>query len=404
MRLFGALLLTTAVCTAAIASEEWFDRLEQSLTFAAPDDAVRARLGGLLTLEGYQVEQPPPGLVFTEGHRLFNPRLELSLHGQFGPRVLGFVQATVDRGFDPGANPLRLRLEEYAVTLLPWAGTQFQVQLGQFSTVIGNWVARHDAWDNPFVGAPLPYEHLTAINDSVAPASPAAFVAFDPDERYEYNPIIWGPSYATGVAVAARRGRFEIAAELKNTGPASRPEDWPLHRVGFDRPAVAARLGFRPDLRWSLGLSASDSVYYSPAAAATLPAGTSRRDYRARLLGHDFGFAWHHLQIWGEIFHARFEVPRVGIARTVAGYVETKYKFTPQLFGAVRWNRQVFATIPDGRGGRLPWGADRWRIDLATGYRFTSHLALKVQASVENGDTPGARLRSNWATQFALRF
>ena len=46
-----------------------------------------------------------------------------------------------------------------------------------------------------------------------------------------------------------------------------------------------------------------------------------------------------------------FQVPRVGDADTFAYYLEGKYKFTPQLFGALRWNQQLFATVPDGLGG-----------------------------------------------------
>jgi hypothetical protein len=55
---------------------------------------------------------------------------------------------------------------------------------------------------------------------------------------------------------------------------------------------------------------------------------------------------------WAEFYEARFEVPNVGDADTFAYYVEAKYKFTPQLFGAVRWNQQLFNTINNGYGGR----------------------------------------------------
>ena len=34
--------------------------------------------------------------------------------------------------------------------------------------------------------------------------------------KYSFNPVIWGPSYATGVSVSGRLGRFDYAAELKN--------------------------------------------------------------------------------------------------------------------------------------------------------------------------------------------
>jgi len=396
-------VLTAFAGATASASDEWMDRLEERLTFSAWDDTLRARLSGLLSLEGYSITQPAPGLLFTSSDRLFNPRLAVFLNAQVGPRLFGFVQARVDRGFDPSNERLRVRLDEYAVTYIPWADTPFNVQVGQFATVIGNWMARHDSWENPFINAPLPYENQTSIYDTEAPLSGRDFATFEPGEKYEYNPVIWGPSYATGAAIAGRRGRFELAVEVKNSGPSSRPELWSIEALGFGRPAYAARLGFRPDLRWKLGISASDSVYFAP-GAEHLPPGTSRHDFRQRLLGQDIGFAWRHLQVWAELFQVWFEVPRVGTVRTIAGYAEVKYKFTPRVFGALRWNRQGFSSIDDGAGNRVRWGNSLWRTDLSAGYRFTSRTIIKVQASSQREATQRERLRMNYAAQFNLRF
>ena len=78
-------------------------------------------------------------------------------------------------------------------------------------------------------------------------------------------------------------------------------------------------------------------------AEPTLPPGRDIGDYREFVLGQDVSFAWRHLQLWAEFYEARFEVPRVGNADTFAYYyIEAKYKFTPQLFGAIRWNQQLF--------------------------------------------------------------
>ena len=206
-------------------------------------------------------------------------------------------------------------------------------------------------------------------------------------------------------AVTARRGRFDFAAEIKNVGPSSRPDAWSVTRTGFEHPAVSARLGFRPDLRWSLGFSASDGAYFMPRAGPTLPTGRRIGDFHERLLAHDLRFAWRHLQVWAEIFHARFAVPLVGDVRTIAGYVEVKYKFTPRVYGALRWNRQGFSQTSDGVGHRVPWGHDLTRLDLGAGYRFTSRIDFKVQASGQRESTrPEKREQLNYAAQFNVRF
>jgi predicted porin len=135
-----------------------------------------------------------------------------------------------------------------------------------------------------------------------------------------------------------------------------------------------------------------------------LPPGRDIGDYRELVLGQDVSFAWHHLQLWAEFYEARFEVPRVGDADTVAYYFEAKYKITPQLFGALRWNQQFFNSINDGTGGDLRWGQDLGRIDVAAGYRFTSHTQLKLQYSFQHETTGPGNDNHLIAAQVTLRF
>src|SRR5919204_1632354 len=100
------------------------------------------------------------------------------------------------------------------------------LQIGKFATVVGNWVPRHLSWDNPFINAPLPYENITAVSDKGAPASARDFVERFEREKYEFVPVIWGPSYASGISVSGRLGKFDYAAEMKNASLSSRPESW----------------------------------------------------------------------------------------------------------------------------------------------------------------------------------
>jgi hypothetical protein len=402
MRLNWFLILLPVITLPLIAEEDPLDRLGQDLAFAAFDDSFRGKFSGNLDIEGYRVEQPSPGLVFTREHEVFNPRLTLALDVRWGPHVYGYAAAAGDKGFNPGSQKPGFRSREYFVRFTPDDDGRVSLQVGKFANVIGNWVARHTSWENPFITAPLPYENVTAISDIEGPSSAAEFVApFVAGEKYEYNPILWGPGYASGASLGGKLGKFDYAFEVKNTGPASRPESWTVERVGFSQPSLNVRVGFRPDVRWNLGFSASDSAYLLPVAAPTLPAGHDRGDYRERLLGQDIGFEWHHLQVWAELYESEFDVPRVGLARSVAGYIETKYKITPQFFGALRINRQVFSDVSTP-AGEVPWGADIWRQDVAAGYRFTPHTQLKLQVSFESAD--GAAGRANYAGQFIVRF
>jgi hypothetical protein len=407
-----ALLLATAILPGV--RGDWVDELDDALTWSAAGDNVRWHLSGTLDLEYYRFQQPAPGLIDAEGRDLFNPRLALFLDAQLGARWYGFAQARADRGFDPGGYAGRLRLDEYALRYSVRPDASLAVQIGKFATVAGNWVARHQSWDNPFVTAPLPYENPTGIFDGDAALTPGELLLWSdvrpgPAGRFidfgSYRvPVIWGPSYASGLAVSGESGRLTYALEVKNAALSSRPEAWGPARTQWQDPTVTARFGWKPDESWNLGLTASTGTYLRPEAAPTLAPGRVLSDYRENLLGTDLSYAWHHWQLWAECFLARFEIPGVGNADTFAYYVETKYKFTPQFFGAVRWNQQLFGTVADGPAGQVRWGRNMWRLDVAPAYRFTPHALLKVQYSVEHGRSPTRTLAETLALQVVLRF
>jgi hypothetical protein len=155
---------------------------------------------------------------------------------------------------------------------------------------------------------------------------------------------------------------------------------------------------------WTFGVSTSTGTYLQPEAEPTLAAGHSLDDYRQIVIAQDIGFAWHHLQVWAEFFETRFEIPNVGDVDTFAYYLEAKYKITPQLFGALRWNQQIFNTVRDSEGDRATWGRDVWRIDSAVGYRFTAHTQLKLQYSLQHEDSGPREYGHTVAAQVTMRF
>ncbi len=401
---FVAALLLAGTVTAAPAAESFLDRVDEALTITAFGDRVRARLSGTIELEYYNFPQIPTYLIDADGHNLFNPRFSFFLDAQIGPSFYLFVQSRVDRGFDPADESIRMRLDEIALRFTPWEDGRFSLQIGKFATVVGAWVERHLAWDNPFINAPLAYENLTQIEESAAPTDAFAFARAAVQEKYEHNPILWGPVYATGIAVSGRLGRFSYAAEVKNSALSSRPQSWDSTDVGFEHPTVSLRVGYRPDQAWNFGFSASEGAYFRSEAGPTLPRGRGIGDYRQFVLGQDISFAWHKLQLWAEFIEARFEVPRVGNADTFSYFLEAKYKFTTQLFGALRWNQQLYADVPDGTGRRAPWGVDLWRVDSALGFRFTPHTQLKLQYSFEREMAGREDARHTFAAQFTVKY
>jgi hypothetical protein len=405
MKLLTTLVFGAFICTAnAIDLDEFIDQIDTALTFSSPDHDVRARLSGTFDTEFYHFDQPPPGLIDSSSDNLFNPRLTLFLDGQMGKQIYFFAQARLDRGFDPTDHGAQIRMDEYAVRLTPWDDGRFNLQVGKFATVVGNWVPRHLSWENPFINAPLVYENVTPVSDKVAPASRLDFITRFDSGKYEFSPVLWGPSYASGISVSGRIEQFDYALEMKNSSISSRPSSWNITTNGFDRPAFDGRVGFRPNQMWTFGFSASEGTYFRTEAEQTLPRGGNIDDYREFVFGQDASFAWHHLQVWAEFYEARFQVPRVGDADTFAYYLEAKYKFTPQFFGALRWSQQLFDTINAGSRGSVQWGSDLGRIDLAGAYRFTPHTQLKLQYSFQKETSAPNDDNHMFAMQFTVRF
>jgi len=410
--LAGVLFLAAG---AALGQDDPMDRIDDQLSFGGWNDQVRLRVSGDLDLEGYYVTQTEPGLIFVERNAFFNPRLSLFVDAQLGSYVYAFAQVRADNGFDPGESGPRVRPDEYVLRYSPLGDGRLNLQAGKFATVVGSWTLRHGSWDNPFITAPLPYENLTGIWDTNGARSveelmywagvrpgPVQGGAF-PDQ-YRNLPVIWGPSYASGASVFGEVGQIEYAAEIKNAALSSRPETWAPTQTQWQNPTISGRLGYLPSEMWNVGFSASAGTYLQPEAGATLPPGRTLGQYREVVLGQDVSFAWHHAQLWAEVYEARFEIPGVGSADTQAYYVEAKYKLTPQFFCALRWNQQLFSSLATADGRSAPWSRDVWRVDMGPGYRMTPHTQVKVQYSLERQKADTGSWNSLLAIQFSARF
>lgn len=399
------------------AQTEWLETLDESLSLESPSGWFQAELSGLIDLETYYIDQRPPGLVFSDDKVFFNPRLSMFLDAGFGEHLYSFAQLRIDRGFDPGLRPDGdVRLDEYVLRYTPLTDSRVNIQVGKFATVVGNWVARHDSWTNPFITAPLPYENVLTIVDhpgeQEAPmysfTAPKNFLALRNrpagDNKFTWVPLIWGPSYASGASVFGLVEKFEYAFEIKNVAVSSRPYAWDATRHAWGYPVVSGRLGYRPSAAWDVGTSFSHGAYLLPPEDPLFSGGPSNGSFKQTTLAQDISYSWHHWQLWAEAFFSRFEVPNVGDADTAAYYLEARYKIRPRLYGALRWNQQFFDEVPNGMGGMERWDRDFWRIDSALGYRFDRHLQGKLQYSFSHQNGAIQQGEQLVAAQLTIKF
>jgi hypothetical protein len=375
----------------------------------AQDWYARSGLSFVLDVETYYVDQRPPALLF-DMNSFTLPRFSMFFEKKLGDHFFVFLQARADRGFDPNsADRADARLDEYLLRWMPFRENQLNLQAGKFATVAGNWVNRHFSWDNPLINAPLAYENVTTITDYFVPASPQGFlgrryVRETPAQKAIWLPILWGPAYTSGASVFGSLGKFDYAFAFKNASISSRPTEWGVEELAWQNPTLEARLGFRPSPAWNHGISFSHGTYLLPEARSTLPAGRDLEDYNQSTFGYDVSYAYRRWQLWGEVFLSRFQVPNVGNADTLSYYLEAKYKITPQLFGALRWNQQLYGTVQDGLGGFQTWDHNMVRVDTAIGYRFNRHLLGKLQYSYSHQNAAWQKGEQTVAAQVTLKF
>src|SRR5262245_27248815 len=98
--LFHSVLLLVAIEARADVLER-LEKLDNSLYLETPNGFFRTDLSGLIDLEGYYIDQRPPGLIFGGGDDFFNPRLTVFLDTHLGKHLYSLVEARFDRGFDP---------------------------------------------------------------------------------------------------------------------------------------------------------------------------------------------------------------------------------------------------------------------------------------------------------------
>jgi len=399
MRISCLLIILIGMNSVPSLRGEWsLDTLDEAMSYSSPSQNVRADLSVLADLEWFVPEIPSPGLLFPDDQSWLNPRLALFLDIGISSYLQFHSQTRVDRGFDPGSAPSGdVRMDEYFLKLSPLADDRLHFKIGKFATAFGNWAPRNLSWDNPFVTAPLAYEDVLNVSDITMPTAPQALLARRQiaDKKGDWLTAIWGPSYASGASISGRLDMFDYALEVKNASLSSRPNEWDATRRGFDNPTVTARFGARPAEEWSFGTSFSHGSYTADSVAGS-PDQTT--------YGLDAAFQHHHLQLWSEVIYTQFEVPKVRDAEAVFYYLEARYKWTPQLWTALRWNHSLFGRVTDGLGSSAAWDRDTWRVDLSLGWRFNRHLQAKIQGSVggrEGNEPQGNHLL---VTQITLKF
>ena len=357
--------------------------------------------GTLYTIDGH-----PPALLHADpgDDLLLDPRLALTADLHLGDHIFGFAKARWDNGLDAGYHDNQVRLDEYLLRA-DLRGGGLSLQAGKFATVFGGFAGRHDPWENPFVTAPLLYENVTSLPDFKA-ASAAGFSnnRNAPNNPRAWVPVVWGPGYSTGFAsFGSVADQFGYALAIKSHGLSSRPDRWEDWDLG--EPSLEGRVSWEPSARWTFGTSFARGPWLGGEALPTLPQGSEVGDFPQTSAGIDAAFVHGHLQIRGELVYSEFDLPLDDDdAEVLSWYLEGRYRISPSLYAALRYNHQVFNTIGLGGGRSTAWDNDLLRLDAALGIRLGPDAQLKLQYSWTHQDADFQVGENLVALQVVYRF
>src|SRR5438477_4612636 len=79
LSLWPALILSLALISHSAARADFLEKIHDTLSLGDPDHRFHLQLSGLVDLETYFIDRPPPALIFADRDDLINPRLTLFL-------------------------------------------------------------------------------------------------------------------------------------------------------------------------------------------------------------------------------------------------------------------------------------------------------------------------------------
>ena len=252
------------------------------------------------------------------------------------------------------------------------------LRAGMAPSLIGNYGLRSTYFNaNPVIGVPLVHQHRTTLDGS------GLATAEDLLRRRDQNVIGLPMMYdACWNPVAELMGNFErMEFSLGVThGSLSNP----LQTRQVDGVQVLGRVGWEPVVGLRLGASGALGPYIGgpnrdPGTGATTFPGEPD-DYDQRIVGVDAEWLIRRLRFNSEFYVSQWEVPLVAEDIDVrGGYVEGRWDFLPEWFGALRVGALVFSEIdvPAPGTGSTGWDDDVLRVESSLTYRLAREVHLR---------------------------
>jgi hypothetical protein len=268
----------------------------------------------------------------------------------------------------------------------PWRARAFDIQAGLIPPVFGAFSRRAYPTDNPLIGYPLAYQYLTSLRADALPATTAdllrmrgrGWLASYPVGNLSPQqglPLVDAIRYPAGVEVHAGVLQPFEASAAWTSGALSTPG----YTSGNGGTQVSGRVAVRPAFGLVLGVSGSLGTFVSRSLVDAL---ASRAGGDQRAVGFDGEYSRGHVLVRTEGILSEWRLPSVGPSappslRAFGGFVEGRYRITPGLYAAARFDDLGFSDVP-GPAGPTPWDSPVRRTELGGGYSLWRKALIKV--------------------------
>jgi hypothetical protein len=314
---------------------------------AVPDARAQERwlLQGLLDAEYWNTDGGSRLLARNEGDPAGRGNLRLWAAGDLAPGLQGFAMVSGYTGDGCPADecPSDTALEQAWLRYTTTGTSRFMVETGRILTPIGDFPKRYLSTSNPLIDVPSDYS----------------------------------VTYPEGIKLGGYFPHADVtvaAVNLPLSADWYAPEPSPSYR-----PMIGA--GWTPVIGLRLGAFATRGTYLGEDADASLPSGTSWRDFEQSAYGMDLQFSRGHFELHGQFTMSAYEAP--GFADRARGktyWIEPRYTFTPRFFGALRVGQNDYPYIMPIYG--TVWIASNSRVaDVEAGIGVNVLPGLIVKAS-----------------------
>ena len=347
------------------------------------DISAQVQISGILDIAETQGDKPNLYDTNIRGDNPFHPiRSKLFLTSWMSDHVAVFIElwhdddAITSSGGD-------IRMEGAFIAFMNLRSEALNIKVGKFAVPFGTYYNRAYSNKNPLIGAPLLYGYHTVASNGTLYKNNAEQlerkVGIGQNRQYGVS-FVYEACWSTGIALFANMVKYEYLLAITNETVGS------MRAKTNDGKQIAGRFGFRPTFGLKVGMSAAYGPYlYSLATVYSdsppLPAVTSIEDYKQKIYGFDLEYSRGHLEIFGEYARNSLDsMIKEGELAASTLYLEGKYKLTPRLYAAIRYDQMIFDKIDDGTGTghRETWDYDVIRVEGGFGYKVTKDVILKL--------------------------